>query len=303
MISVVVPTEALADRLEPQLRGVNIQVWQPGSEDAFPGPADLLVLPYMIPPAQLRRLEGLTIRVVQSQTLGYDGVGEHLPAGMVYCNAVGVHEGSTAELVIALVLATLRGIPKAVRDAQRGIWDHRRHGGLAGRRILVLGAGGVGQEIARRLAPFDVTLDMVARTARDGVHGVERLPELLPLADVVVIAIPLSDSTRKLVDTNFLAAMKTGALLVNVSRGAVVDTDALVKVLGEERIHAALDVTEPEPLPADHPLWSMPGVIITPHLGGDTDEMDRRIDAIIEEQVRRLDQGEPPLNVVATQVS
>ncbi len=113
----------------------------------------------------------------------------------------------------------------------------------------------------------------------------------------MILAVPLVDSTRKLVDASFLAAMKDGALLVNVSRGGVIDTDALVEALQDGRIRAALDVTDPEPLPADHPLWSLPGVLITPHLGGDTDEMDARIDELITEQVRRLDQGEQPTNV------
>lgn len=298
MISVVVPTEQLRDRLLGRLPDARLSVWRPGSAGAFPGPADLLVLPYMIPAAELRRLHGLPIRAIQSQTLGYDGVGDHLPAGMVYCNAVAVHEGSTAELALALILAQLRGIPAAVRDADRAAWSHRRHPGLAGRRVLLLGAGGVGREVIRRLAPFGAVLDVVARSERAGVRGLASLPDLLPRADVVILAVPLTGSTRKLVDAAFLAAMQEGALLVNVSRGGIVDTDALVEAVREGRIRAALDVTEPEPLPGDHPLWSLPGVLITPHLGGDTDEMDVRVDELIAEQVARLGRGEQPANIV-----
>lgn len=298
MTVVVVPSPELRRRLEPQLDGVRLEVWAPGSGDAFPGPADILLWPYMVPASELHHLAGLPIGLVQSQSLGYDGVAEHLPAGLRYANAVEVHEGSTAELVLALVLATLRGVPQAVRDADRGVWDHRRHPGLAGRRVLVLGAGGVGQQIARRLESFDVDLTVVARTARDGVHDLDALPALLPAAEVVIVAVPLSPETYHLVDAAFLARMPDGALLVNVARGPVVDTDALLAELRAERLQAALDVTDPEPLPPDHPLWTAPGVLITPHVGGDTDAMDRRVDRLVVEQVRRLSAGEPPLNLV-----
>jgi phosphoglycerate dehydrogenase-like enzyme len=297
-VDVVLPSDEVRHRLEPRLDGVRVTVWAPGSAEPFPGPADLLLLPYMIPADGLRRLAGLPVGLVQSQTLGYDGVAENLPAGLRYCNAVDVHEGSTAELTLALILATLRGVPQAVRDADRGVWDHRRQPGLAGRRVLLLGAGGVGREIIRRLAPFDVELTVVARTARDGVHGLDELPGLLGSAEVVIVAVPLSAQTRGLVDGPFLATLPDGALLVNVARGPVVDTDALLAELRTGRIRAALDVTDPEPLPPGHPLWSAPGVLITPHLGGDTDAMDVRVDRIVVEQVRRLRAGEPPLNLV-----
>lgn len=298
MTVVAVPSEVLRRRLSPQLDDVRLEVWAPGSAQPFPGPVDLLLLPYMIPAAGLRHLAGLPIGLVQSQTLGYDGVAENLPAGLRYCNAVDVHEGSTGELTLALILGMLRGIPQAVRNADRGAWDHRRQPGLAGRRVLLLGAGGVGREIIRRLAPFDVELTVVARTARDGIRGLGELPALLPEAEVVIVAVPLSDATRRLVDAGFLAAMRNGALLVNVSRGPVVDTDALLAELGTGRIRAALDVTDPEPLPPGHPLWSAPGVVITPHLGGDTDAMDARVDRIVVEQVRRMRAGEEPLDLV-----
>lgn len=297
-MDVVLPTEEIRRRLGPQLDDVRLEVWAPGSAEPFPGPVDLLLLPYMIPALELRHLAGLPIGLVQSQTLGYDGVAENLPAGLRYCNAVDVHEGSTGELTLALILGMLRGIPQAVRDADRGVWDHRRQPGLAGRRVLLLGAGGVGREIIRRLDPFDVQLTVVARTARDGVRGLDELPALLPEAEVVIVAVPLSAETRHLVDAAFLARLPDGALLVNVSRGPVVDTDALLAELGTERIRAALDVTDPEPLPPRHPLWSAPDVVITPHVGGDTDAMDARVDRIVVEQVRRMRAGEPPLDLV-----
>lgn len=298
MVVVVLPTADLRARLAARLPGHRLEVWAPGDWAPFPGPADLLVLPYMIAAPHLRALDGVPVGLVQSQTLGYDGVRDHLPAGLRYCNAVGVHEASTGELALALVLADLRGIPDAVRDATSGAWNHRRRRGLAGRRVLVVGVGGVGREIVARLEPFDVDLVRVARTARDGVHGVDELPHLLSGAEVVILAVPLGEETRGLVDAGFLAAMPDGALLVNVSRGPVVDTEALLAEVSSGRLRAALDVTDPEPLPPDHPLWTTPGVLITPHSGGDTDAMDARVDAVILEQVRRFEAGEPPANLV-----
>ncbi len=298
MISIVLPTEDLRERLESRLGDAHLHVWAIGSREDFPGRADLFVLAYMTPPQRLRELAGLPIALVQSQTLGYDGIDDHLPSDIAYSNAIDVHEGSTAELALALILAAQRGIDDAVRAAERGNWDHRRRPGLAGKRVVVIGAGGVGSEIVRRIEPFGAEVDLVARTAREGIHAIEHLPLLLPHADVVVIAVPLSDATRKLVDAGFLAAMRDGALVVNVSRGEVVDTEALVTALASGRVRAALDVTDPEPLPEAHPLWTSPGVLVTPHVGGDTDAMDDRVDRLIIEQVRRIRTGEPPLNLV-----
>lgn len=298
MISLVVPTAEMRERLEPAVGDVRVHVWQPDGTGALADRADILVLPYMVAPVVLGDLRGRPISIVQSQTLGYDGVEEHLPPGLLYCNAVDVHEGSTAELALALVLAAQRGIPDAVRDAQDARWNHRRQPGLAGKRVLLIGAGGVGAAIAARIAPFGVDLLTVARTTRAGVHAVTELPALLPTADVVILAVPLDGSTRGLVDARFLGAMRDGALLVNVSRGEIVDTDALIEHTGIGRLRAALDVVAPEPLPVGHPLWSQPGVLITPHVGGDTDAMDARVDRIVIEQVRRLREGEPPLNLV-----
>lgn len=298
MTTVALPGEEMRRRLAPRLQNVRTLVWDPRQGEELSEPVDLLVLPYMIPAAELTLLQGHPISMVQSQMLGFDGVAEHLPGGIAYCNAVEVHEGSSAELALGLILAAQRGIPDAVRDADRGDWGHRRRPGLAGKRVLVIGVGGVGAEILKRLAPFDAEVLPVARSPREGVEVVARLPELLPEADIVVLAVPLTDETRHLVDDAFLGRMREGALLVNISRGQVVDTDALVSHLQRQRVRAALDVTDPEPLPAEHPLWSAPGVLITPHIGGNTDAMDDRVDRIVLEQVRRLRAGEPPLNLV-----
>ncbi len=267
-------------------------------------PADLTmaVVPYMSPLSLLRALAGTTVSVVQSQSIGYDGVADLLPAGVTYCNAAGVHEASTAELAVALTLASLRGLPAFTTAQAERRWAHERFDSLADKRVLVIGQGGIGRAAAERFRPFDVDLVRVATTARtdeDGaVHAVSELATLLPESDVVLLAVPLNPATTRMVDDHFLAAMKPGALLVNVSRGAVVDTDALVAHARDGRVMAAMDVTDPEPLPPDHPLWSIPGILITPHVGGDSTAMAPRMERLIHNQVTRLVRGDEPLNAV-----
>ena len=297
---VAVPDRAMLERLG-AIDGVELTVWALGSppvDRSF----DLLVLPYMIQPPALAGLDGQAVAVVQAQMLGFDGVAERLPAGLVYCNAVDVHEAATAELALALILASQRGLPAFVRAAGSGAWAHERYPGLAMQRVLVLGAGGVGNEVARRLVPFDVDVVRVARTARTDdlgpVHGWDEVDALLPAADVVVLAVPLDDTTRGLVDDAFLGRMAPDALLVNVARGPVVDTDALVRAVSAGLVRAAVDVTDPEPLPPRHPLWNLPGVLISPHVGGDVGSMSRRMDRLVREQIARLLAGEPPKNIV-----
>ncbi|GAB3140239.1 2-hydroxyacid dehydrogenase [Marisediminicola antarctica] len=298
---IALPDEEIARRLCGLPGGVRIIVWDLG--DPAPDVAiDLLVLRYMIPAAELRGLAAVSVTVAQSQTLGFDGVSEALPAGIVYCNAVDVHEASTGELALALILASQRGIGEAVTAQPRGEWAHAQHPGLAGKTVLLIGVGGVGREIESRLAPFDARIVRVGRSARTDargeVHGMHSLGALLPGADIVVLAVPLVGDTHHLVDAGFLGLLRPGALVVNVARGGVVDTAALVDWLGAGRGRAAVDVTDPEPLPADHPLWTLPGVIVTPHLGGHTDAMAGRVDRVVLEQVRRMRAGEPPLNPV-----
>jgi phosphoglycerate dehydrogenase-like enzyme len=298
---VAVPDAAMLERLGSLPAGVESTVWALGSDpvdDRF----DLLVLPYMIPARALAGLAGQAATVVQGQMLGFDGVADNLPPGHIYCNAVEVHEAATAELVLALILAAQRGIPAFVHAADGGAWAHARYPGLAMQRVLLLGVGGVGRQTAQRLEPFDVDLVRVARTARRDefgeVHGWSELEALLPTADIVVLAVPLNDSTRGLVDDAFLGAMKHDALLVNVARGPVVDTDALTRAVASRRVRAAVDVTDPEPLPAGHPLWKLPGALISPHVGGDVASMSRRMDRLVREQIALLLAGEQPRNVV-----
>ena len=242
------------------------------------------------------RMPGL--QVLQLLTIGYEYAVDHVPAGVTLCNAQGVHEGSTAELALGLAISALRRIDVAARDMTDGRWDHQRGASLQGRHVLVVGAGPVGTLIAERFRPLCGEVTVVARTARPGVAAVADLPALLPRADVVVLAVPLTPETAGMVDAGFLAALPAGALLVNVARGAVVDTDALVAELARGRIGAALDVTDPEPLPADHPLWSAPNALVTPHVGGDTDAFPVLARALIAGQVAAWRAGRPLANVI-----
>ncbi|GLY19295.1 dehydrogenase [Kineosporia sp. NBRC 101677] len=264
---------------------------------------DLVVPPYLSKPPALRALEQVGRCVVQSQSIGYDGVSQALPEGFTFCNAASVHETSTAELAVGLIIAAQRELPGFVLAAQQGEWRGGTTRSLADSQVLVIGQGGVGRAVTSRLAPFEVTLVRVAsksRTDADGevVHGVDELPQLLPEADVVVLAVPLGPGTTGLVDEAFLAALKPGALLVNVARGPVVNTDALVAALSEGRIRAALDVTDPEPLPAGHPLWKLDNVLITPHVGGNTTAMTPRVTALVRAQAEALRDGKPLRNIV-----
>jgi phosphoglycerate dehydrogenase-like enzyme len=295
MKRIALPDAEMIARLR-AVEGAEYVVAVPGEDDL--AGVDLLVPPYMSPPALLAHLAGSTVAAVQSQSVGYDGVADVLPAGITFHNAAGVHESSTAELAVGLTIAALRGIPAFAANQATGDWAPRRNTSLADRRVLVIGAGGVGRGIVERLRPFESEVTVVGRTARDGVRGIDELPVLLPRAEVVILAVPFDPSTDRLVDAEFLAALPDGALVVNVSRGGVVDTDALVAEASQGRIRAALDVTSPEPLPPQHPLWRSPGVLITPHVGGNSTAMGPRIDRLVSAQVERLVAGESLANRV-----
>ncbi|MDR3082940.1 MAG: 2-hydroxyacid dehydrogenase [Streptomyces sp.] len=291
--------------------GPTYRFWD-GTQEFPADPADcvLYVVPYMKgSEVAVRPMAEMTsVRVVQTLSAGVDHVqpGLHLlPKGVRLCNARGVHDASTAELALTLILASLRGIPDFVRGQDREEWRAGFRPALADKSVLIVGYGSVGAAVEERLAPFELArVARVARrereTARGLVHPISRLSELLPDADVVVLATPLTDQTKGLVDADFLARLKDGALLVNVARGPVVDTDALLAELKTGRITAALDVTDPEPLPEGHPLWHAPGVLITPHVGGPTSAFWPRAKRLLSAQLNRFVQGEPMENVVST---
>lgn len=238
------------------------------------------------------------LEVIQTQTAGVEHVSAAVPEGVTLCNGRGIHDTSTAELALTLTLASLRGIPDYVRAQDRGEWAFDHRASLADKRVLIVGYGQIGEAIERRVLPFEATVTRVARSARDGVHAIDELPELLPDADVVVLIVPGTQQTTGLFDAEMLARMKDGALLVNVSRGPVVDTAALLTELRNGRLRAALDVVDPEPLPADHPLWEAPGLLVSPHVGGASDAMKPRAMRLVREQLERYAAGEQLANVM-----
>ena len=258
------------------------------------------VPPYQVGSRVSEVLGAMTgLEVIQTLTAGVDNLCSHVPDGVTLCNGRGIHDASTAELAVTLTLASLRGVPTFVRDQDRHRWSPAWYPALADRRVLIVGYGAVGEAIERRLLPFEVEVVRVARSAREGVHPIEELPTLLPDADVVVLVVPLTDATRGLVDAGFLAAMKEGALLVNVARGAVVDTPALLAALDAGRIHAAIDVAELEPLPDDHALWDAPHLLISPHVGGASSAMWPRAHRLVRDQLHRYATGEPLWNIMS----
>jgi phosphoglycerate dehydrogenase-like enzyme len=244
-----------------------------------------------------------SVEAVQLLSAGADAWAGQVPDGVRLCDARGVHDPSTSEWALTATLAALRRFPEFVRAQQRHEWAFATQtptDELTGKRVLLIGAGSIGAAIAAKLAPFDVRLTRVARTARpgEGVHGVAELPALLGSAEVVILVVPLTDATRGLVDAAFLAALPDGALLVNAARGPVVDTEALVAELRTGRISAALDVTDPEPLPVGHPLWDLDNVLLTPHVGGSVRGLLGRGYRLAGEQLRRFAAGEPLINQV-----
>ena len=305
-LTVTIPDAATLAELEPPA-GVRLVEWDLKTDlpPEVASEIDVVVVPhYFSDRGALGRLHALPrLSFVQLPSAGYEHVLPFLPAGVTLGTGRGVHDDETAELAIALVLASIRGLDETLRQQDRGVWAPTMRPSLADRRVLVLGHGSVGSAIVARLEPFKVDIVRVARTARDEpdghVHGQDELAALLPTVDVVIVIVPLTPETEHLVDADFLARMPDGALLVNVARGKVVDTSALLAELATGRLRAALDVTDPEPLPVDHPLWHAQGVIITPHEGGNTTATHSRMAALIQSQLLRLAAGETPLNLVA----
>jgi phosphoglycerate dehydrogenase-like enzyme len=273
-----------------------------GDDAAIPPTVDLLVPSFV-------RLEVLGLiphlnglRVIQTLSAGVDWILPVVPPGVVLCDAAGVHDISVSEWVVAAILAMQKRFPHYLDDQRRALWtrpgSHDASHELQGLRVLIVGYGSIARATERRLAPFDVDIVRVARRARDGVHATTELPSLIANADVVIILLPLTDETRGMIDASLIGRMRHDALLVNAARGAIVDTDALTTALLEGRIRAALDVVDPEPLPADHPIWGAPGLLITPHVAGSTPRFRGRAWRFIADQVTRFLDGEPLLNVV-----
>ena len=298
-MKVVIPWPVDAQQHDaPMPDGVELVAWIDGPPPEGALDAEFVAVPFSAGKQGL--LDAFTaLKVVQTESAGVGWILPAVPDGVTLCDASGPHDQSTAEWVMAALLASIRLIPQYVRQQERQDWSLVRTRELGGRRVLIVGYGSIGKAVERRLAGFGVAITRVARTARDGVHAFEELPGLLPSAEVVVLLLPLTDETAGLVDADFLAALPDDALVVNASRGKVVDQDALLAELTRGRITAAVDVTTPEPLPADHPLWHAPGLLITPHTGGDTVDVYPRLRAFVRDQVVRHLAGAPLLNVVA----
>lgn len=289
------------------------------AETAPPLELDMWVLPLFPRQAAAVRPQIRSAHVVQSLLAGVDAYLPLIPAGATLCDAQGVHDVPVAEWIVAVTLATLKYLPFYQHVQEAGEWDRRGQATqlyrnahpedvseypapveeeLAGSTVLIVGYGSIGQAVEARLAPFGVTIQRIGRRRREGVEPEDRLDDLLPHADVIVLLVPLTEHTRGMISSKRLAAMKRGALLVNAARGPVVDTDALVAELHRGRIRAAVDVTEPEPLPARHPLWSAPNLLITPHIAGASPRFMERAMALLGEQCRRYLAGQPLAHVV-----
>ncbi|MBV9094826.1 MAG: 2-hydroxyacid dehydrogenase [Streptosporangiaceae bacterium] len=263
---------------------------------------EVVVLPFGVPASRMPVLAKLPrLRLIQLMSAGAEHVVAFVPPGVTLANARGAHDPAVAEWIIAVILAQLRQLPRFMAAQQAGTWDPARGEPLAGRTVLMVGYGSIGEAVERLLAPFGVTVARIARRARPGVATMADLPNLLPAADIVILLVPVTPATTGLVDARFLSQMHDGALLVNAARGSVVDIGALLEQLQSGRLRAALDVTDPEPLPAGHPLWTAPGLLLTPHVAGAMTTGLPRVMATVSDQLSRYATGRPLRNVVGTQ--
>ncbi len=250
-------------------------------------------------PAILQLMQELPrLRIVQTLSAGIDAWDGKVPKGVRISNARGAHGRATAELVLTMLLAHVREVREFMEDQQDRNWATRVTDSLDGKRVLVLGAGDLAGHVQAMLAPFGATATLVGRTARDGVAPVSALAKLAPDHDALVAVVPLTLETRHIINAELLALLPDGAIVINAGRGGLVDTGALLAELQSGRLRAGLDVTDPEPLPADHPLWSAPGLILTPHVGGDTLGHEERSARIAAEQLAQYAREGTAANLV-----
>ena len=279
--------------------GMVADVWTGGEE--LPDSADeveVVVLPFWVPPSRMAVLAKLPrLKLIQLMSAGAENVVPFVPSGVTLCNARGVHDPAVAEWIVAVILAQVRQLPRFMAAQQAGTWEPVRSEPLAGQTVLIVGYGSIGEAVERMLAPFEVTTERIARRSRPGVMSIDDLPQALPRADIVILLVPVTPATAGLVDAKFLARMHDGALLVNAARGSIVDTAALLAELVSGRLRAALDVTDPEPLPDGHPLWSAPGLLLTPHVAGAMTTAGPRVMVLVKDQLARYAAAEPLLNV------
>jgi phosphoglycerate dehydrogenase-like enzyme len=304
MIKVWIPEAGSATLLAALPDGMTADVWNGG--EPLPDSADeveVIVLPPTgVPAERLRELAGLPrLRVIQLMSAGAERAVPFVPPGVTLATARGGPDPSVAEWIVSVVLAQARQLPRFMATQQAARWDFAFSRALAGQTALIVGYGSIGAATEALLSPFGVTVERIARRPRAGVSTMDDLPAALGRADIVILLVPVTPATRGLVDARFLGLMRDHALLVNAARGPVVDTDALLAELRSGRLRAAIDVTDPEPLPDGHPLWSAPGLLITPHVAGATSLALQRIQGIVSDQLARYAAGEPLHNVVGEQ--
>jgi len=237
--------------------------------------------------------------VLQLLMAGYDDALRFKRPGLRLFNARGVHDFSTAELTISLILASLRGIDGFIRAQDQQKWSHERLDSIYGSKVAIVGAGSVANKIAEFLRTFGIEPHLYGRSARESIKAFAQLDEQLHAYDIVILIVPLTDETNGMFNAPRIAKMKPGSLLVNVARGPVVETDALVAALNAGQNKAAIDVTDPEPLPSSHPLWRSPNLIISPHVGGNSAAFEPHGRRLIEEQCHRISKSEPLINEIA----
>jgi len=293
--------EELRAALEPAPEGIELAVVPPDAARAPDADRVEVLVPVGDDPPLgelLPRMGGL--RLIQVLSAGVDWIEDLVPAGVTLCNASDSRNVAVAEWVLAAILHHTQDLARADAQRREEAWEPWSPTEVAGSTVVIVGHGAIGRALEQRLVAMEAEVVGVARRARDGVHGLDELGDLLPRADVVVLVAPLTPESRHLADAAFLEAMRPGALLVNAGRGPLVDTDALVAALEAGRLRAAVDVTDPEPLPSGHPLWRAPGLMLTPHHAGDTPRAHARAVAIVRDQLARYASGEPLANVIGS---
>jgi phosphoglycerate dehydrogenase-like enzyme len=300
MVTLLLPAaDGIADHVSRRLPQATVLRYEDAPWDRL-DQVTFYCLPYMGGAESVALISQLPrVGVIQSLSSGVDDVVDAVPPQAVLCNGRGLHhEEGTADLAVTLILASLRQLPVFVRQQAERSWRHIRTDSLDGKRVLLVGYGAIGVAVERRLLPFGAQVSRVSRTVRDGVAPLSQLRELAASADILVICIALTPDTSGLVDAGVLAALPTGALVINVARGPVIDPAALTAQLTSGRLQAALDVTDVEPLPPDRVEWNLPNVLVTPHVGGDTFVFAERAAGFVADQAALHLAGQPLRNVV-----